>query len=155
MASSCLCGSLFLGRLNTLSLSLGETLCMPSMRPIIRRLFYSNQTSTHQLHHTPDAFKEEMKKRQRPYRHSATFQASSPGWQLTSLLLPPSLTDDIICTRTERPGSFQAQFISFYGCSNAVFPKKKLEATGKHTPKSTEALRTSSKAAMCQETYQE
>lgn len=125
MASSCLCGSLFLGRLNTLSLSLGQTVPVrKSMHPIIRRLLWSNQTSTRQLHRTPEVLRGQMKRDSESYQNSVTFQGSSPRWQLTSLLLPLSHTDDIIWTHGERPRSFQAQFISFYGSNNSVSPKK-------------------------------
>lgn len=92
-------------------------------------------------------------KRQQSYHDSATFQGSSPRWQLTSLLLPPSHTDDIILTHTERPRSFQAQFISFYGCKNSVLPKSM--ATGQHTPRSSVAPFTSSKAPVCHGTREE
>lgn len=124
MASSCLCGPLLPRRLNTLSLSLGQTVCTPSMHPIMRCLFYSNQTLARQRHRTRKALRGHEKRRL-SYQNRATFQGSSPRWVLTSLLQLLSLTDDIMRTNTERPSSFQAHFISFYGCNNSVFLKEK------------------------------
>lgn len=154
MASSCLCGPLLPRRLNTLSLSLGQTVCTPSMHPIRRCLFYSNQTFTRQLHRTLEGLRG-REKRRHSYQSGASLQGSSPRWVLTSLLQPLSLTDDIMRTNTERPSSFQAHFISFYGCNNSVFLKKKSVAMGKHTSKSSEAPSTSSKPAACHGTCQE
>lgn len=98
--------------------------CMWSMHPIIRRLLCSNPTSTRQLHHTPEAFRREMKRDSSLIGEVLPFRAVAQGgsWPhfyyccLTLMILSKHIVKD--------PEAFKLSLSHFMAPTTPSLPRK-------------------------------
>lgn len=153
MASSYLCGSLFLERLNTSSLSLGQTFCALSMHPIIKYCFCSNQRFTSASSHTKKALNKEKKRNSSLIRTALPFRVmahggSWPHFYYRCLLL--MISSKLIL---KDPAAFKLSLSHFMAVT--TLSQEKSVATGKHAPKSSETPCTSTKPAASHGTCKE
>ncbi len=124
MASSCLCASLFLWRLNNLSLSLGQTVSVCRACIQLLCLLCLNPTSTRQLHHSPKALRVKMKRDNGLIRTVLPCRAVAHGGSWPHFYYR-CLTLMISSKHTEKdPAAFKPSLSHFIALTTLPLPRK-------------------------------